>query len=390
MFTRIRLLILSLFLSTVGCVPNPTIPEQGPKPFQDAIADLTTNLLNEIAYNQGFMSFGKKNIMLVPFIDINSGDVVKASKQLESFIYNNSQTNSSGKFDVLEMNSDNLAKANYIMNGTIALQPYEKKDKHYQVSAVVWNIKDGTVLANQQVWIRDKNLDYEPVGLSKESPMYMKDKHFNVLLDLVNTPVKQIINQEYMTLLQSDALLEEAEAYYTKGNYKKALDIYDSVAQRKDSQEMMKTYAGLYKTNLQLGNQQEAENAFGKMVSLGIANDNLSVKFLFEVASDGFKRDKRDEFVLWLRQIGKRFSETGLCLNIEGHSSRSGTPEFNEKLSLERAESIQKRLAPYFDNVGSRTRAVGKGFSENYVGTGADDESDAVDRRVEFKIVQCR
>jgi outer membrane protein OmpA-like peptidoglycan-associated protein len=383
------MLILSLLL-LAGCTPNPPVPEQGPKPFQDAIADLTRNLLNEVAANQGFMSFGQKNIMLVPFIDRNSGDVVQASKQVENFIYNNSQANFSAKFDVLAMNSDNLAKAHYIMNGTIALQPYEKKDKRYQVSAVVWNIKDGTVLANQKIWIREKKLNYEPVGLSKESPMYMKDKHFNVLLDLVNTPIKQTIDQKYMTLLQSDALLEEAEAYYTQGNYQKALEIYSSVAKRKDSQEMMKTYAGLYKTNLQLDNQQEAENAFGKMVSLGIANDNLSVKFLFEVASDGFKRDKSDEFVLWLRQIGKRLNETGLCLNIEGHSSRSGTAEFNEKLSRERAESIQQRLEPYFKNVYARTRAIGKGFSKNLVGTGADDESDAIDRRVEFKIDKCR
>jgi hypothetical protein len=29
------------------------------------------------------------------------------------------------------------------------------------------------------------------------------------------------------------------------------------------------------------------------------------------------------------------------------------------------------------------------GFRENIVGTGADDASDALDRRVEFKVVAC-
>ena len=37
----------------------------------------------------------------------------------------------------------------------------------------------------------------------------------------------------------------------------------------------------------------------------------------------------------------------------------------------------------------TRTRASGMGWRENIVGTGTDDVSDALDRRVEFKIVDC-
>jgi outer membrane protein OmpA-like peptidoglycan-associated protein len=37
-----------------------------------------------------------------------------------------------------------------------------------------------------------------------------------------------------------------------------------------------------------------------------------------------------------------------------------------------------------------RTETIGMGFRQNLVGSGTDDAGDALDRRVEFKVVQCR
>jgi hypothetical protein len=39
--------------------------------------------------------------------------------------------------------------------------------------------------------------------------------------------------------------------------------------------------------------------------------------------------------------------------------------------------------------LGQRTTPSGKGFRENLVGSGSDDAVDALDRRVEFRIVPC-
>lgn len=33
---------------------------------------------------------------------------------------------------------------------------------------------------------------------------------------------------------------------------------------------------------------------------------------------------------------------------------------------------------------------IGKGFSENIVGTGTDDDRDALDRRVELFVIKCK
>jgi outer membrane protein OmpA-like peptidoglycan-associated protein len=56
---------------------------------------------------------------------------------------------------------------------------------------------------------------------------------------------------------------------------------------------------------------------------------------------------------------------------------------------LERAKSIQKQLRKTFPEVFQRSQVIGKGFSENIVGTGSDDERDALDRRVELSIIDC-
>ena len=84
--------------------------------------------------------------------------------------------------------------------------------------------------------------------------------------------------------------------------------------------------------------------------------------------------------------MGKYFQESGHCLQIVGHCSRSGTETYNRNLSLERAIRIQKLLKPWFPDVMIHTGTVGRGFSQTIKDTGTDDERDAIDRRVEFVI----
>ena len=64
-----------------------------------------------------------------------------------------------------------------------------------------------------------------------------------------------------------------------------------------------------------------------------------------------------------------------------------GSSALNDRLSELRAEYIKGRLEAYQPVLNDRVSAVGVGSSVNLVGTGADDPSDALDRRVDFKIV---
>jgi len=54
-----------------------------------------------------------------------------------------------------------------------------------------------------------------------------------------------------------------------------------------------------------------------------------------------------------------------------------------------RATYIKQRLTSEASVLDSRTKPSGMGFRENIVGSGTDNAVDALDRRVEFKIVPC-
>jgi outer membrane protein OmpA-like peptidoglycan-associated protein len=79
----------------------------------------------------------------------------------------------------------------------------------------------------------------------------------------------------------------------------------------------------------------------------------------------------------------------GVCLNIVGHTSRTGTEAVNDRISVARAETVKRLLEAQVRTLAPRLRATGVGFRENLVGSGTDDALDAVDRRVEFKVVDC-
>ena len=140
-----------------------------------------------------------------------------------------------------------------------------------------------------------------------------------------------------------------------------------------------------------LGRGSDAEAAFGKIVALGLATNNLAVKFLFRPGSTDFWPDTKisGPYPVWLRQIALQMKETKSCLRIVGHTSRTGSEVNNERLSLRRADFIKGRLITESREPASRIETAGVGSRENIVGSGTDDQRDALDRRVEFRVIPC-
>jgi len=85
----------------------------------------------------------------------------------------------------------------------------------------------------------------------------------------------------------------------------------------------------------------------------------------------------------------RKVATSGTCLTIVGHTSKTGTEQFNDRLSTQRAVTIQTRIEAPAPEKEGRLSSVGVGFRENLVGSGTDDLRDALDRRVEFKVRTC-
>ena len=156
--------------------------------------------------------------------------------------------------------------------------------------------------------------------------------------------------------------------------------------------EQLRIVNGIYLASAKLGRTAEAEQAFGRVVALGIAYNELGVKFLFNPGSTEFWSDPKvsGAYPMWLRQIARESTAARVCMNIVGHTSHTGSEPTNDALSLQRANFIRQRLTAE----GARPRrqdahVSGMGFRQNIVGSGTDNAVDALDRRVEFRIVPC-
>jgi outer membrane protein OmpA-like peptidoglycan-associated protein len=82
-----------------------------------------------------------------------------------------------------------------------------------------------------------------------------------------------------------------------------------------------------------------------------------------------------------------RLRET--CMKVVGHTSRTGDAAANEVLSQKRAEVIKQTLQKQNKKLAPRIAADGVGSRETIIGLGTDDLRDALDRRVEFRAVDC-
>ncbi len=90
-----------------------------------------------------------------------------------------------------------------------------------------------------------------------------------------------------------------------------------------------------------------------------------------------------------MSQIARRAGARSACLQVVGHTSPTGPEPLNERLSVLRAEYVKNRLEREAPQLKGRVIASGVGSREKLVGTGTDDVRDALDRRVEFKVVPC-
>ena len=176
----------------------------------------------------------------------------------------------------------------------------------------------------------------------------------------------------------------------TQGRYRDALDVYQS-ALKTPGGEQLRVLNGIYLANYKLHRTRAAMDAFGKVVDYGLKGDKLAVKFLFKPGSTQFINDRsvRAPYDAWLEKIAERTAAKQGCLEVVGHTSATGLPAINDRLSGLRADYIKDRLEDEQRSLRGRLIATGKGSREMIVGTGKDDASDALDRRVEFKVAQC-
>ena len=160
---------------------------------------------------------------------------------------------------------------------------------------------------------------------------------------------------------------------------------------RRRAGNQFRVHNGIYLANWKLGRRPQAEAAFARIVDYGLEHRRLAVKFLFRPGSTAFITDQKlsGPYPVWLKTIAAQTTRIGSCLEVTGHTSPTGPEPLNERLSLLRAEYVKSQLEAASPALAARTIASGVGSRQTLVGNGRDDASDALDRRVEFKVIGC-
>jgi len=395
--------LIALALLTSCAAPPP--PERPPAPSSEltfdagvdyAIDDLLVQARRLPAFSAPPGLFKKESdvprgvIAVDPAIDGNTGQQTLASKALDLRLLQRA-SDKFAQFDVAAVNSTILGKAQYLLAATLTpIDAAKGTAGTFRISLSLTDIKTGFVVAQSATRVRSEGVDTTPTPFYRDSPSLTKDRVVEGQIRTAQTPTGGAADEIYMSRLPINALISEGSNRYEAGNYAEALRYYETAAGRPEGQQL-RVLNGLYLANTQLGRTDEAEKAFAKIVALGLATNSLSVKFLFKPGSLDFLADPKvsGPYNTWLRLVAREVAASKTCLTIVGHTSHTGTEQFNDRLSLQRAVAIQRRIEAQAPETAGRLVSVGVGFRENLVGSGTDDLRDALDRRVEFKVRNC-
>jgi outer membrane protein OmpA-like peptidoglycan-associated protein len=402
-----------LVVALAGCNVAPTTPATPPTaapapssppapapqvqaiPFQDAVVKAANDLFSKAQLSlQGAGGSTKQMLVIDPLIDGLSGAQSNATESVESRIIELVNAKYM-QFDVQPFLTSNVNKSPLVLIGSFTGVNKEGKTVGRREAFRIWltllDIKSGKIISKAKEFAQVGGVDITPTAYFEDSSAWVPDPATEAYLKTCQHSTKpgDPINPAYLDRIMAAALISEAINAYDNGRYQESLDLYRSALQTPGG-DQFRVYNGIYLTNLKLGRQDEATQALGKVVDYGLANKRLAVKFLFRPGSTDFLPSPTltEPYDIWLKQIAQRTSQSSACLEVVGHTSRTGPEPLNERLSLLRALYIKQRLEYEMSALSSRVIANGVGSKENLVGTGTDDARDALDRRVEFKVIE--
>jgi outer membrane protein OmpA-like peptidoglycan-associated protein len=383
---RVVSLVVALSVLAAACASTPP-----PKPVVAVKPPDSTDLKGASAYVAQDLStqLGQaraRRVVLDPLLDRASGQQTAASLRVQQELLAALTAAMPGL--VIEPLDEKAAdQTGLVATGTVSTVTAPDQ---FLMRVALTDRATTVVVAQSAAHFQQADMNQTPTAFYSDSPSLVRDRSVDGYLKTSETAAGSLADPLYVEQLPTAAVLASALVQYNEGHWDAALAGYTAAAARADGQNL-RTFNGLYLTNMHLGRTAAAEDAFGKIATLGLGTNNLAVKLLFRPGTTEFLADPSfgGVYPMWIRQIARTAGASQVCLNITGHTSASGTAAVNDRLSLARATAVQALLERESAGLKPRLRVTGVGSRRNMVGTGADDASDAIDRRVEFEVVAC-
>lgn len=383
-------------IPTAAPAPAPAVAAEivapAPVPFENAIARAGQQLL---AQARGIVGNDARTLVIDPLIDANTGaqtvSTVKMGEQLESIV---KQRHANWRIQPLTRQA--LNDKPLLLIGTLTpvnvTRAVDTVPDAFRVWLTVIDLRTGKVVAKQLDRSTVDSVNPAPLKFYSDSPTWHKDKTVLGYINScqVNTNIGDAADPDYLARLPAAAVVNEAILAYSAGRVPAANQLYKEAASLADPGDL-RVLNGLYLTSWQLGQRDSARDAFNKLIASGLELKRVPMKFLFKPGGTEFNSigDLAQQYQLWVASLAQEVGKAQACVRVVGHTSRTGSARVNETLSRQRAEVIQRMLERGNRSLGTRLTAAGVGSREALIGLGTDDQRDALDRRVEFRVVDC-
>jgi outer membrane protein OmpA-like peptidoglycan-associated protein len=378
-----------------GSTPTTTAPQTAAAPaplppilpFDQAVANAANTVFTAAPA-------GSYRVVIDPLVDGVTGYGSRATEGIQAQVTDLVQRQYP-RFSIEKFSPDALKDSPLVLVGTFTPVNGQNQTvgprEAYRFCLVLGDLKTGKVVAKGVARSQLAGVDTTPNVVFRESPVWTADPATQAYISTCQaTKVGDPINKEFLDGLRTASLISQGDQAYNAGQYQSALSLY-TAAKTSPAGDQLKAYNGIYLTRWKLNQVPEASTAFGEAVAYGLSRNRLAVKFLFQPGSTRFYQDPQvsGQYPIWLEQIAQQAAQQTAkangCIEVTGHTSRTGSQQINEQLSLQRANYVKGQLERDAPPLSGHLTATGAASSQMMVGTGKDDLSDALDRRVEFK-----
>jgi outer membrane protein OmpA-like peptidoglycan-associated protein len=372
--------------------PPPAAPTPPPTlPFEQAVLSAANTLLSKAQLPVD----GRFDLVVDPLIDGVTGQQTQATRTMGTMLVKLIEERYP-RFQVKPFNAANVASGPLILIGTFsgvnAQRKTEGKRETYWICLALADLRTGKIISKGVAFALPDGVNSTPLPFYQDAPALVSDDATSgYVRTCQGTKPGDSINPMYLDRIVTAATIADAIDSYNDKRYADALKLYETALDSPGGNQL-RVHTGLYLTNLRLGKRPAAAKAFGSIVDQGLSSQRMGVKFLFKPGTAAMWTQPGSgpvPYTLWLTEIAARAAKRDVCMDVVGHTSATGAEPINERLSLQRAETVKREIAQRAPKLKKNLSSAGAGSREMLVGSGRDDLSDALDRRVEFKVKGC-
>jgi hypothetical protein len=379
-------------LPAAAQTPSPAPPAPAAVPYPEAVANAARTLFKALPLPPGD---GKIEIVIDPLLDGATGNHTVAAADMGRRLVEIARSEFP-RLAVVDFTEEALARKPLLLIGSITaladagqVGGKPAAAKPYAIWFTVADTDKREIVAKGNARATPEGVNAAPIPSHADSPAWRKDATTQGYLDSCrNAKVGEPLNATYANQLTTASVIASANQAYDSGRTADALELYRK-ARAMPGGRQLRVLNGIYTSLARLGGTG-ADEAFGDIVDYGMENRDLAVKLLFRTGTARFvEAQQARAYPMWLGQIATKTAARLSCVEVVGHTSPTGAVAFNDRLSQSRAEYVRDRLRAAAHGLDNHLLAKGVGSRENIVGTGRDDASDAIDRRVAFKVMDC-